>query len=68
MIRVLALYDNGQYAFSDFRELSEYFLREEADHNARDSPRSRSNCKGCPHRESYFDNGRYGDAATQAEK
>ena len=66
MIRVLALFQNGQSP-SNLLRLSFHFpSREEVSHSTQEFARSRSNCKGCLHCEDYFGIERYAAASTRA--
>ena len=66
MIRVLALYQNGQSTFIFCRCPSDLSSRKEAGYSTEDYPYPRSNSKDCHHCEGYFDRGRYAAVATQA--
>ena len=66
MIRVLALYQNGQSTFNALRASFDFSSREEAGHSTQSYPRPRSNRNGCPRRESHFDGKKYAATATQA--
>ena len=66
MIRVLALYENGQSTSILRRCPSDFSSREEAGYSTEDYPYPRSNSKDCHHCEGYFDRGRYAAVATQA--
>ena len=55
MVRLLALYQNGELAPNLSQELFELCFREEAGHSTQDSPHSRSIRKACLHCVWYFD-------------
>ena len=59
MVRTLALYQNGEFALNLQQDPSEFCPREEVSDSAQDSPRSRSNSKGCFGCESRSDTERY---------
>ena len=66
MIRVLALYQNGQSTFIFCRRPSDLSSREEAGYSTEDYPHPRSDSKDYHHCEGCFDRERYDTAVTQA--
>ena len=66
MIRVLALYQNGQSTFNICRAPFDLPSREEAGDSTQDYPRSRSNSKSSPHSECHFGSETYAAIDIQA--